>query len=177
MAFIYGKLLGCNRIIIEVNPRHVSFYESSLGFQVMSEERLCPRVNVPAVLLMLDVAHTIEQTRKFGGRYAVGGKTKGGDRKNLYRYFLSEADEQSLVARLLATVDTTGARRQLAGVLRPAGAKDIAPIIEAVGAEARRERGYIPYRLGVDGMTRLETHAPHAVSLGHRLRGRWVEVR
>jgi hypothetical protein len=42
-------------ILIEVNPRHVAFYEKVLGFTVASAERICPRVNAPAVLMRLDL--------------------------------------------------------------------------------------------------------------------------
>ena len=110
MAYIYVKLLGCNRIVIEVNPRHVSFYQSSLGFKVIGEERLCPRVNAPAVLLMLEVAHVAEQVHRFEGIHAAGRPAEGSDRKNLYRYSLSEEEEKELTARIVASADTLATR-------------------------------------------------------------------
>lgn len=42
---------SCDDILIEVNPRHVSFYRRKLGFTVLGEERHCSRVDAPAVLL------------------------------------------------------------------------------------------------------------------------------
>jgi hypothetical protein len=38
-----------------VNPRHAGFYEKILGFAVVGAERICPRVNAPALLMRLDL--------------------------------------------------------------------------------------------------------------------------
>ena len=38
-------------VVIEVNPRHVRYYERMLGFEVIGPERMNPRVEAPAVLL------------------------------------------------------------------------------------------------------------------------------
>ena len=43
-------------VVIEVNPRHVRFYERVLGFVVEAAERFCDRVGAPSVLLRLDLA-------------------------------------------------------------------------------------------------------------------------
>jgi hypothetical protein len=48
-------------ILIEVNPRHASFYQQVFGFAVAGAERICPRVNAPAVLLRLDLAELDER--------------------------------------------------------------------------------------------------------------------
>lgn len=42
-------------ILIEVNPRHVRFYERVFGFVVAATGRLCSRVGAPSVLMQLDV--------------------------------------------------------------------------------------------------------------------------
>ncbi len=42
-------------VFIEVNPRHVGFYRRALCFEVVGEERRCPRVNAPSVLLKMSV--------------------------------------------------------------------------------------------------------------------------
>ena len=42
-------------ILIEVNPRHARFYQRVLGFTVAAGERMCARVNAPAILLRLDL--------------------------------------------------------------------------------------------------------------------------
>ena len=43
--------------LIEVNPRHTSFYRRIFGFVRMGDEWICARVNAPAVLLRLDIAN------------------------------------------------------------------------------------------------------------------------
>jgi hypothetical protein len=46
-----------DHVFIEVNPRHVSFYERALCFEVEGEERMCPRVQAPSLLLRMRVAN------------------------------------------------------------------------------------------------------------------------
>lgn len=43
-------------VLIEVNPRHVRFYERVFGFVVAAGERICARAGAPSVLMQLDVA-------------------------------------------------------------------------------------------------------------------------
>jgi hypothetical protein len=42
-------------VVIEVNPRHVRFYQRVFGFVVAAAERVCERAGAPAVLLRLDL--------------------------------------------------------------------------------------------------------------------------
>ena len=42
-------------VLIEVNPRHVRFYERVFGFVVAAAERLCVRAGAPSVLMQLDL--------------------------------------------------------------------------------------------------------------------------
>ena len=42
-------------VVIEVNPRHVRFYQRIFGFAIGGAERLCSRVGAPSVLLLLDL--------------------------------------------------------------------------------------------------------------------------
>lgn len=57
LAYFYGRLLHhVTDAFIEVNPRHVGFYERVLGFRRGGAERLCPRVAAPAVLMHLDLS-------------------------------------------------------------------------------------------------------------------------
>jgi ribosomal protein S18 acetylase RimI-like enzyme len=44
-----------SHVVIEVNPRHVRFYEKVLGCLVIAAERLCARVGAPSVLMELDL--------------------------------------------------------------------------------------------------------------------------
>ena len=95
MIYIYGKIYGYDHTVIEVNPRHVAFYQSKFGFRQIGPERTCQRVQAPAILLVLDWRYIGQQVRKFGGRK---NDEAAGD--NLYRYFLSERDEAGLIQRL-----------------------------------------------------------------------------
>jgi hypothetical protein len=49
---------GASDLVIEVNPRHVGYYQRRLGFRKVGPERTCPRVGAPAVLLHLDLDDT-----------------------------------------------------------------------------------------------------------------------
>jgi hypothetical protein len=42
-------------VVIEVNPRHVRFYQRVFGFAVAAAERFCERAGAPSVLLRLDL--------------------------------------------------------------------------------------------------------------------------
>ncbi len=98
IAYLYGKMSNCNTAVIEVHPRHVAFYESKLGFRQVGPERLCTRVNAPAILLAIEWDAMAEEIRKYGGR-----KDDGTAGKSLYRYFIDEHDEAGLIKRLAGT--------------------------------------------------------------------------
>lgn len=53
--FVTQLVQGLTDILIEVNPRHVRFYERVFGFVVAATGRLCSRVDAPSVLMRLDV--------------------------------------------------------------------------------------------------------------------------
>ena len=53
--------------LIEINPRHVKFYETMLGFEPMGETKMCRRVNAPARLLRLDLGRADAKIALFGG--------------------------------------------------------------------------------------------------------------
>ena len=95
-AYIWAyRLMGFGAAIIEVNPRHVRYYERALGFAVIGPERLNRRVDAPAVLLYLDLA----QARQHAERFAAEAKPSAGER-SLYPYFFSAKEEEGIVARL-----------------------------------------------------------------------------
>lgn len=51
-ALMYGREnWRASDAVIEVNPRHVRFYERRFGFRQVGKLRQCERVNAPAVLL------------------------------------------------------------------------------------------------------------------------------
>lgn len=51
-------------IFAEVNPRHASFHQRVFGFRRIGEERICPRVGAPAVLLHLPLAEFEERVAR-----------------------------------------------------------------------------------------------------------------
>jgi len=56
-AYLVGREVhDATDVLIEVNPRHASFYRRIFGFVRMGDEWICARVNAPAVLLWLDIA-------------------------------------------------------------------------------------------------------------------------
>ena len=97
LAFIYAnRIHGATDLVIEINPRHAVFYRRMLGFTQLGEERMCPRVNAPALLLHLTCEYVAEQTKRYGGAMR--------DLPNvcsLYPYALSASDETGITQRLL----------------------------------------------------------------------------
>ena len=95
ISFITAYLIrGYNDVLIEVNPRHVRFYQRMLCFEVLGEERMNPRVNAPAVLLRLDLKKAHQMIERFGGNIGVA------DERSLYPYFFSPAEESGIAGRL-----------------------------------------------------------------------------
>jgi hypothetical protein len=96
LAYLQGHRLGaCDLLVIEVNPRHVSFYRRLLGFVAQSEPRLNARVDAPAVLMTLDLRRAAEWIAMYGGNPALAGSTR-----MLYPYFYGTAEEAGLLAKL-----------------------------------------------------------------------------
>jgi hypothetical protein len=55
-AYLITRMVhGLTDVIIEVNPRHVRFYQRVFGFAAGAAERFCERVGAPSVLLCLDL--------------------------------------------------------------------------------------------------------------------------
>ncbi len=96
IAYIYSyKMNGFTDLFIEVNPRHVRFYQQMLGFTQFGPERLNLRVNAPAVLLRLEFAHLERQLAKFAGKPDLARVEK-----SLYPYGFSAAEEAGVLGRL-----------------------------------------------------------------------------
>jgi len=96
VAFIHAhRIRGCDNLLIEVNPRHVRYYERKLGFKVLSTPRLNKRVGAAAVLLSLDLWHAQEQIDKFGGKPELAV-----NEKSLYPHSFSAAEEADIVGCL-----------------------------------------------------------------------------
>ena len=61
-AYVHAGICGgATDAFIEVNPRHVSFYKRLLKFDQIGEEKICERVNAPAILLHRHAASVAQQ--------------------------------------------------------------------------------------------------------------------
>jgi hypothetical protein len=97
IALIYAHHLHRrDDCLIEINPRHVRFYQAMLGFEAMGEMKMCRRVSAPARLLRLDLGMADTKIQAYGGH---------GDacvERSLYPYFFSKAEEAGILGRLRA---------------------------------------------------------------------------
>lgn len=91
IAHIFAHhIYGADDAVIEINPRHATFYKRMLGFRQIGELRTCPRVNAPAVLLHLNREYVEKQI------VHLTGQTKHCI-KNIYPYFLTKRQENEIV--------------------------------------------------------------------------------
>lgn len=94
VAFVYAHpIQHATDMLIEVNPRHVGFYRRSLGFTQIGPERICGRVDAPAVLMHIDLHHMATQIRVHGGGNCHNART-------LYPHFLRGDEHRVLVHRM-----------------------------------------------------------------------------
>ena len=89
------NLHRCTDVLIEVNPRHVLFYQRMLGFKRAAVERLDPQVNAPAVLMRLDLEHSAREIARLGGQRHVAQS-----KRSFYCYFFAPDEEARIVGRL-----------------------------------------------------------------------------
>ena len=96
-CYIFARIVrGHTDLLVEVNPRHVAYYQRLLRFTVAGPERPCSRVqNAPALLLRLNFDE-IEAAVK--GTGCTGGRDAEGRRLHAYPYSKFEEDA---VARFL----------------------------------------------------------------------------
>ena len=94
-AFLYAsRLHGFTHAVIEVNPRHVAFYQRSLGFEVVGGERMNTRVNAPAVLLEVPFSRIDEGLHRAGRSHATGRAS------TLLLHGFPRSDESGVLQRL-----------------------------------------------------------------------------
>ena len=86
----------CTDALIEVNPRHVRFYEQMLGFRCAAEERLDQSVNAPAVLLRLDLQHCAREIERLAGGAADPGRRE----RSFYPHFFTRDVADEVIGRL-----------------------------------------------------------------------------
>lgn len=98
VAYIVAhRIRGFDMLIIEVNPRHVRYYERMLGLQILAGERINKSVNAPAVLLGAEFAHIMAQIGEFGGKPETAARER-----SLYPFALSLREEASVLSRMQA---------------------------------------------------------------------------
>lgn len=105
MAFIYGTAhTDCTDLFIEVNPRHVRFYEMMLGFEGVGSLRTNASVGAPSRLMRLGVDAIRSNISKMAGPSPIANA------RSLYPYFFPPEEERQ-VRRLLAAARPSPADR------------------------------------------------------------------
>ena len=95
VAYLYAhRVMGFDTLLIEVNPRHVLYYERMLGFKVMAPQRHSLRVGAPAVLLGINLSYIREQGERFA---TLSGESK---ERSLYPDWFSPSEEEAIFRRL-----------------------------------------------------------------------------
>ena len=96
VAYIVAhRIRGYDLLLIEVNPRHVRYYQRMLGFSVLSEERMNLSVKAPAVLLAVDFSYVMQQIGQFGGHPELMSSER-----SLYPGFFSLKEEAAILSRM-----------------------------------------------------------------------------
>lgn len=97
VAYIVAhRLRRYDTLLLEVNPRHVRFYQRMLGCRVIGSERLNRSVNAPAVLLSADFGYIREQIAVFGGR-----PERASEERTLYPFAFSSPEEDGIIGRMM----------------------------------------------------------------------------
>lgn len=141
VAYIYAhRIKGADDLLIEVNPRHVRYYEAMVGFRVIGPKRLNRRVNAPAVLLALDLEYCREQIERWGGRPELAEQVR-----SIYPYSFSQREEAGIIARLRRTqIEATqvfGFAPGEANALPPGGHPGFSDGRHLAGGSGRRTAG------------------------------------
>jgi len=96
VAYLYAyKIKRADNLLIEVNPRHVRYYQNMLGFKAIGSTRMNARVNAPAVLLSLDLTYVSEKVDELGGRPELAATNR-----SIYPHFFSNREESRIINRL-----------------------------------------------------------------------------
>ena len=97
-AYLFAhRVRGCKSAVIEVNPRHVVFYERALAFEKLGPERMNPRVGAAAELLCVRFQTIANALAKYAGRPELAQSTR-----LLFPYGFSAKDEKGILGRLWA---------------------------------------------------------------------------
>jgi len=98
VAYIVAhRIRGFDMLVMEVNPRHVRYYERMLGCRVLAAERINKSVNAPAVLLGCEFSYIKSMIGEFGGLPDAAAQER-----SLYPFALSLREEAMVISRMLA---------------------------------------------------------------------------
>lgn len=98
IAFIYARRIHrCTDLLIEVNPRHESFYRRMLGFEPAGPMRADSRIGAPALLLRLCLRHAQSEIVRVGGSPNLASMER-----SLYPYAFAAREEVLIERRLRA---------------------------------------------------------------------------
>jgi hypothetical protein len=99
-AYLYlTRVGGADYMLMEVNPRHKGIYTRGLGFCVLSEERVCPRAQAPALLLGQNRAYLDARIAQVAGTWREPTASEG-----LYAFFFNEAEAEGLCRRVFGSM-------------------------------------------------------------------------
>ncbi len=102
VAYLVATRLGeADAVMLEVNPRHVAYYQRIIGASVLAGERFHERAQAPAVLLSIACDDVRDRISK--------GATELphlNARRSLYSLALSAAEENAILARIRQLVQT-----------------------------------------------------------------------
>jgi len=94
-AYLFAaRLRNCSFGVIEVNPRHVTFYRHALRFEPIGPERMNRRVDAPAVLLCVAFETIAEGLSKYATR------TPRIASRNLFVHGFTKDEEAGVLERL-----------------------------------------------------------------------------
>lgn len=91
------RMRGYDALVMEVNPRHVHYYERMLGARVIGQERMNRSVNAPAVLLSIDFDYIAQRIRESGGKPELAATDR-----SLYPLAFTADEEAGVIVRLMA---------------------------------------------------------------------------
>jgi hypothetical protein len=83
-------------LLMEVNPRHVRYYERMLGARVVGDERVNLAVNAPAVLLALPFTYIGEQIARFAAH-----PEEAENERSLYPFAFTAREQAGIIDRLM----------------------------------------------------------------------------
>ena len=113
LLYLYAhRRHGCSDLFIEVNPRHVGFYEQRLRFRVAGPQRTCVRVGAPAILLHLDLGY-VETL------LARAAQDRSVTARSLYAHFFSRREEEGIIGRILGDAFESRVPATTADATRP----------------------------------------------------------